>query len=378
MAESMPEEAKRPSAFETKSMTRKTLELCATSVCEFCDWSGLSADSNVEAFGCGQTSHRVLELAFFRGPLGLESRETVGKYPLLLSNILAAGVKSTGSKLPSPQRMEKRRFRVFRSLSPTRGNVTQTCEFLGTDNGWSPKLGDTFVPSGRYREKRNWRGGRYDQSPLKTMSMDGASIRKASATTAIRQASAQPELRKTPVAVPPSRREFAGGYGAISRTPLWSFGGQSRKPSNLGIHTKTRTMEISQVCAPLREKRTCQPKSVRARSMSPATLRALQQPSPLSTTSTAPSFVIDLFSANTDIQQFFLNRGVQCAKLDPFCLMTTQFFDYNSRDCAHPRKWSDPRRDALAASIFAHSWQKPSTCAKRDTTLGIASFDSFR
>ena len=33
--------------------------------------------------------------------------------------------------------------------------------------------------------------------------------------------SAQPELRR--VLVPPSRRESAGGYGAISRTPLWSF-----------------------------------------------------------------------------------------------------------------------------------------------------------
>ena len=34
--------------------------------------------------------------------------------------------------------------------------------------------------------------------------------------------------------------------------------------------------------------------------------------------STAPSFVVDLSSANTDLQQFFLNRGLQCAKLDPF------------------------------------------------------------
>ena len=86
-----------------------------------------------------------------------------------------------------------------------------------------------------------------------------------------------------------------------------------------------RTMEISQVCAPLREKRTCQPKLVRARSIGPGKMRALQQPPALSiasrsrlsdTASTAPSFVIDLFSANTDLQQFFLNRDVQCAKLD--------------------------------------------------------------
>ena len=60
MAESMPEEAKRPSALETNSVTRKTSEVFATSVREFHDWSGLWADRNV--FGSGQTSHGVHEL----------------------------------------------------------------------------------------------------------------------------------------------------------------------------------------------------------------------------------------------------------------------------------------------------------------------------
>ena len=49
MAESMPVEAKRLSALETKSVTHKTLEVYAACVREFCDWSGLLADSNVEA-----------------------------------------------------------------------------------------------------------------------------------------------------------------------------------------------------------------------------------------------------------------------------------------------------------------------------------------
>ena len=35
--------------------------------------------------------------------------------------------------------------------------------------------------------------------------------------------------------------------------------------------------------------------------------------------------VLDLFSPSTDLQTFFLNRGIQCARLDPF-LMTTKFF----------------------------------------------------
>ena len=67
---------------------------------------------------------------------------------------------------------------------------------------------------------------------------DEACVREASATTATRQALAQPELRRVLVAVPPSRRESAGGCGTMRRTPLWSFGGQSRKLANVGIHTK--------------------------------------------------------------------------------------------------------------------------------------------
>ena len=47
MAESMPAEVRR--LLELKSVTRKTLEMYATSVREFCVWSGLSAGSDVEA-----------------------------------------------------------------------------------------------------------------------------------------------------------------------------------------------------------------------------------------------------------------------------------------------------------------------------------------
>ena len=265
----MPVEAKRLGALETKSVTRKTLEVYAASVREFCDWSGLSADSDVEALEVDRLLTEFTDLLFFfTGPPGLDRREIVGKRPLLLSNFLAAGGESTGSELPSPQMMETGVSEFFettpprsnldrpdrgdvqdqwyaggcadpghvRSLSPTSG--TQTYEFLGTDGGWSPKLCDTFVPSGWYREKQNWRGGRHDQSRLKTMSMGGSGVREASAMTATRKSFAQPELRRIRVVVPPSRRESAGGYGAISRTPLQSFGGESRKPANFGIRTR--------------------------------------------------------------------------------------------------------------------------------------------
>ena len=88
----------------------------------------------------------------------------------------------------------------------------------------------------------------------KTMSTYGASVRKASATTtATRQALAQRELRRVPVPVPPSRRKPAGGYGTISGPPLWNFGGQGENLPTLGSTKKTRTMEISQTCTPIRE-----------------------------------------------------------------------------------------------------------------------------
>ena len=43
----------------------------------------------------------------------------------------------------------------------------------------------------------------------------------------------------------------------------------------------------------------------------------------------------------------------------------------------HPGKWSDPRRNAVATGILALSSQKPSTSAKCDTTLGIASLKNY-
>ena len=51
--------------------------------------------------------------------------------------------------------------------------------------------------------------------------------------------------------------------------------------------------------------------------------------------------------------------------------MTSQFFDANSRHVAHPGKWSEPRRNALATSILALSCQKTTTSVMRNTTLGL-------
>ena len=215
-------EAKRLGALETKSVIRKTLEVYAASVREICDWSGLLADSNVKA-------------------LEVDRR---------------AGGKSAGSELPNTQRMEKgvakflektapggslercgRRdvqnrwyacgcahFGLVRSISPTGGNaVTQTLKFPHTNGKRGSELGDTTISSDWNLKERNWRSGRHDPSRFKTMSVDGAIFRKASA---------QPELRRVLVAVPSGRRKPAGAHGIISRRPLWSFGGQGRKFAN--------------------------------------------------------------------------------------------------------------------------------------------------
>ena len=62
-----------------------------------------------------------------------------------------------------------------RGISPTERNaVAQTFKFPRTNGGRRPKLDDTPLPSNQDRKQQNWRGGRYDQSRLETMSVDGA------------------------------------------------------------------------------------------------------------------------------------------------------------------------------------------------------------
>ena len=154
-----------------------------------------------------------MNLLFSEGHRAWKGEKTLNQHPLLLlSNFFAAGGKSTGSKLPSPQRMEKGVSEFFESdrswqqsgaLWPwtCAGSVVRwrlcspwSCSKPISDQGkcchsnprvswhqrrWSPKLGDTVVPSGPHREQQNWRSRRYDQSRLKTMFVDRASVRKA-------------------------------------------------------------------------------------------------------------------------------------------------------------------------------------------------------
>ena len=71
MAGSVPVEAKHRSALETKSVTRKTLEVYAASVREFCDRSSLLADSHLEALEVDRLLTEFMNVFFFRRATGL-------------------------------------------------------------------------------------------------------------------------------------------------------------------------------------------------------------------------------------------------------------------------------------------------------------------
>ena len=150
------------------------------------------------------------------------------------------------------------------------------------------------------------------------MSVDGTNLRKTSSTAAAGQAAAHHELRRVLAAVPSSPGKPADRCGTMSGPSLWSFGGQGQKLANTAVHTEARTMEVGQVCAPLRKKRTGQPKLVRARSLGAGALRALHKTLDLSLASwsrlsdpaaTASLLVLNLSVQTPILQRFFLNRG---------------------------------------------------------------------
>ena len=151
----------RLSALETKSVTRKTQEVYATSVREFCGWSALLADSNVEASEVDRLLTEFMNLLSSEGHRAWKGEK-------LLASVLSffptcSQLERNGSELPSLQRMEKKasseffettapggslecsgygcagsavRWRHVRSLSPTKGNaVTRTSSFLPPTEG---------------------------------------------------------------------------------------------------------------------------------------------------------------------------------------------------------------------------------------------------
>ena len=86
-----------------------------------------------------------------------------------------------------------------------------------------------------------------------------------------------------------------------------------------------------------------------------------------------PPFVIDLFSASTDLQRFFWNKGIHCAKLDPFSGDITKL---STRMQEILCILASCRTLAVMISppVSSLSVARNHRLAKCDTTLGTASF----
>ena len=164
-----------------------------------------------------------------------------------------------------------------RGTSPTGGKaVARTFKFPLCNGGRRPKPGDTPIPRNWDRKDQNWRGGRYDQTRFETLRTEPVFDRLQR-----RQPQDKPLLSLNyseclvfSVVVP----QICRLKWRQIRAPFWSFGGQSRNAANFGVRAEARTVEVGQVCSTLRKERTCQPDLVRACSVRPGTLRALQQP----------------------------------------------------------------------------------------------------
>ena len=318
-----------------------------------------------EGFGSGQTSHGVHELAFFRGPPGVERRETLGQRPLFFFPTFS---QLEGNRLARSFRALK----GWRKASPSfsrRPLLAAVWSALAVD---MCRIGGTLAAFLKLVmfEAYLRSGEMLSLKPSSFLAPDGGGVRswvillfpqartgnsktgEADDTISLdskRCLWTEPVFERLQQRQPQDKVFLNLNYAeyllllrraaANLQVDMVPYQGRDSGASvdraenlrTLESIQEPRTMEISQVCAPLRKKGTCQPKLVRARSIGPGTMRALQQPPALSiasrsrlsdTASTAPSFVIDLFSANTDVEQdveqFFLNRGVQCAKLDLF------------------------------------------------------------
>ena len=135
------------------------------------------------------------------------------------------------------------------------------------------------------------------------------------------------------VALPPSRRKPAGGYGTISWTPLWSFGGQDRKPCERLIPDKNADDgNQPSLCAVTR-------KADVSAKVSQSSVHWSGHTASTATTS-CPRFCFLVtplrhhldcsvfcdrsFQCRHRLKNGFSNRGMQCARLDTFSVDNTK------------------------------------------------------
>ena len=164
---------------ETKSVTRKTLEVHAASVHEF---ERLVEQQQCETFRGDRPTESVHEPAILGGPPGLERQGAVGKYLLRLSDFLAAGQEPNFSEPPCSR---KRKAGVAKPLEttapsgrldrPDRGCV-QSRRYVGS-------CAHPVHVRNQNREEQNGRGGLYDRYRFRSMTVDRASFQHISAPT---------------------------------------------------------------------------------------------------------------------------------------------------------------------------------------------------
>ena len=194
-------------------MTRKTLEVYATFVRESCDWSALSAGSNVGALDRPLVG--FMSLQDHRAWKGdkllarLDGNQLAPSFPTLKGWKKAS---PSFSRRPRPaavwSELAVETCRVGCVLAVVL-TVVMFEAYLRPGEVLSLKPSSFLAPTeGGVRswvillvlisgpQERNWRGGRYDQSRFIAMSVDGARVQKASAPAAAAQAVAQPELRR--------------------------------------------------------------------------------------------------------------------------------------------------------------------------------------
>ena len=88
-------------------MTRKTLDVSAASVREFCNYSSLLADSNAEALEVDRLVTEFINLFFFQRATRLGKARNCWEASSSSFRLSRSWTESTGSELPSPQRMKK-------------------------------------------------------------------------------------------------------------------------------------------------------------------------------------------------------------------------------------------------------------------------------
>ena len=84
----------------------------------FATWSGLSADSNAEALDVGRLLTEYMNLLFSEGHRAWNGEKQLASVLFFFPTSSKLEGRSTGSKLPSPPRMEKSVFEFFETIAP--------------------------------------------------------------------------------------------------------------------------------------------------------------------------------------------------------------------------------------------------------------------